>query len=190
MKAKNVIFIFFLSFYNIAVNAAHESIFEAIDENSKNAQQVINYGTHAVNIADLTNANLETPRPQRLREIFSQADETTVANLLWYRWFFRKIANFSEAIGNTFFYCGSGLSSIAAAATSIYPPATDYFLFASVACTTANLLLFVLAKYCAREVSEREIILNKLAKKVKFHVISLTPVITNDRESTRDPHKI
>ncbi len=185
MKVKDVFLVFLLWFACLSLSHATTNTEQNMCvENNMLIRKYINYGEIKAT-ADIESENSKnrcTFTADQLSSHLSLYNRQVVANLLWYRWFYRKFANITEVVGNTFFYCGSGLSTIAAVSTVICPDALKYFLFSSVACNTANLALLGVANFSSTQVQKQELEINKIANKVGFCVISLTPQIVNENK--------
>lgn len=153
----------------------------AVDRAPTPSSSIIASAASSAEIARIT--GLKTDRVSRVHEALGVDFESNINDVIWYRRFFRKTANITEALGNGLLYLGSGSSAIAAAGTLIFPPAVPYILFSGAACFGTHLTLIGLAKCSAREASEREHQLGGLAETVGFHITSVLPTITNDAEA-------
>ncbi|MEI7493610.1 MAG: hypothetical protein WCJ92_03315 [Alphaproteobacteria bacterium] len=148
----------------------------------------IAYGAEASRAGDLELGGAATPllagasaTVQRTHRLLEADYERNVGDLIQSRWFFRKAANFSEGLGNTLLYIGSGAASVAAGIKLIgSEDLSNIFLFASTACFAAHITLIGIAKCSAREEGERENQLSTLAQQVKFSIVPLNPQITDD----------
>lgn len=123
---------------------------------------------------------LTVDRAIRVRDVLGADYEDNVRDLVKTRKCFRKTANCTEAIGNTFLYLSSGSAAIATACSLIFPVATPYVLFVSTAFLGGHVTLIGIAKCSAREEGEREKQLTDLAQHVGFQEIPLQPTITDD----------
>jgi hypothetical protein len=104
-----------------------------------------------------------------------------VQDLVKTRWFFRKTANITESIGNTFVHLSAGLSAVAAATRLIgSEEASNIILFTGTACLALHIILIGTAKCSARESREREQQLTNLATEVKYKIVPLPPTIHDD----------
>jgi hypothetical protein len=120
---------------------------------------------------------------QRAHNILEADYEQNLVDLIHTRWFFRKTANCTEALGNTLLYIGSGAASVAAGIKLIgSEDLSNIFLFASTACFAAHITFIGIAKCSSREQSEREKQLVTLADEVGFKVVSLETRVTDDGE--------
>jgi hypothetical protein len=120
---------------------------------------------------------------QRAHNILEADYEQNLVDLIHTRWFFRKTANCTEALGNTLLYIGSGAASVAAGIKLIgSEDLSNIFLFASTACFAAHITFIGIAKCSSREESEREKQLVTLADEVGFKVVSLETRVTDDGE--------
>ncbi len=110
-----------------------------------------------------------------------------VSDILNTRWFFRKVANCSEAFGNVLLYVGSGASAMASGVKLVEGSDNlmNIFLFGSTACFAVHITFIGIAKCSAREVEEREHHLANLANEVGFKVIPLIPTIEDDANPVR-----
>jgi hypothetical protein len=105
-----------------------------------------------------------------------------VRDVINMRWFFRKIANCSEAFGNVLLYVGSGASAMASGVKLVDGSDTlmNMFLFGGTVCFAAHITFIGIAKCSARKEEEREQHLASLANEVGFKVIPLISTITDD----------
>ena len=150
----------------------------------------IAYGAEASRAGDLELGGAATPllagasaTVQRTHRLLEADYERNVGDLIQSRWFFRKAANFSEGLGNTLLYIGSGAASVAAGIKLIgSEDLSNIFLFASTACFAAHITFIGIAKCSSREQSEREKQLVTLADEVGFKVVSLETRVTDDGE--------
>ena len=112
--------------------------------------------------------------------LFEADYERNVGDLIQTRWFYRKTANCTEAMGNTLLYIGSGAASVAAGIKLV---GSDYLsnmcLFASTACFAAHITLIGIAKCSAKENTEREGQLFALANEVGFKIVPLKTHVTD-----------
>lgn len=131
---------------------------------------------------------IRADRVSRVHEALGADFENNINDVMWYRRFFRKAANITEALGNGLLYLGSGASAIAAAGTLIFPTAVPYILFSGTACFGAHLTLIGIAKCSAREAGEREQQLGALAGTVGFHITSVLPTVTDDVDDIKASH--
>ncbi|MEI7493611.1 MAG: hypothetical protein WCJ92_03320 [Alphaproteobacteria bacterium] len=105
-----------------------------------------------------------------------------VSDILNMRWFFRKVANCSEALGNVLLYVGSGGSAMASGVKLVEGSDNlmNILLFGSTACFAVHITFIGIAKCSAREAEEREHHLANLANEVGFKVVPLIPSIEDD----------
>ena len=133
--------------------------------------------------APLLRSPISVGLAQRAHNILEADYEQNLVDLIHTRWFFRKTANCTEALGNTLLYIGSGAASVAAGIKLIGSnELSDIFLFASTACFAAHITFIGIAKCSSREQSEREKQLVTLADEVGFKVVSLETRVTDDGE--------
>jgi hypothetical protein len=129
----------------------------------------------------LLRAQMSAGLAQRAHNLLEADYEKNLGDLIQTRWFFRKTANCTEALGNTLLYIGSGTASVAAGIKLIgSSELSDIFLFASTACFAAHITFIGVAKCSSREEAEREGLLETLADEVGFKVIPLKTNITDD----------
>ena len=123
-------------------------------------------------------------RTRRARELLANDYERNVSDLISTRWFFRKIANVTESLGNVLLYFSAAAPGVAAAITPIYPPAAPFITCSGLMCLATHVCCLGCAKCGAREEAEREQHLKDLAAEIGFHVVPLKPIITDDSTST------
>lgn len=111
-----------------------------------------------------------------------------VSDLVNMRWFFRKVANCSEAFGNVLLYVGSGASAMASGVKLVEGSGNlmNILLFGSTACFAAHITFIGIAKCSAREEEERENHLANLAHEVNFTVVPLVPTVNDDGPVARN----
>ncbi len=111
-----------------------------------------------------------------------------VSDIINMRWFFRKVANCSEAIGNVLLYVGSGASAMASGVKLVEGSGNlmNILLFGSTACFAAHITFIGIAKCSAREEEERENHLANLAHEVNFTVVPLVPTVNDDGPVARN----
>jgi hypothetical protein len=111
-----------------------------------------------------------------------------VSDILNMRWFFRKVANCSEALGNVLLYVGSGGSAMASGVKLVEGSDNlmNILLFGSTACFAAHITFIGIAKCSAREEGERENHLANLAHEVNFTVVPLVPTVNDDGPVARN----
>ena len=140
-------------------------------------------GVSLTETAPLLRSPISVGLAQRAHNILEADYEQNLVDLIHTRWFFRKTANCTEALGNTLLYIGSGAASVAAGIKLIGSnELSDIFLFASTACFAAHITFIGIAKCSSREQSEREKQLVTLADEVGFKVVSLETRVTDDGE--------
>jgi len=98
------------------------------------------------------------------------------------RWFFRKVANISEASGNTVLYVSAVLPAVAAAIRPTDPSMADTITACGIVALGVHVMLIGIAKCSAREVGEREA---NLASLLGRSIPSLIPQITDDGATNR-----
>lgn len=98
------------------------------------------------------------------------------------RWFFRKVANISEASGNTVLYVSAVLPAVAAAIRPTDPSMADTITACGIVALGVHVMLIGIAKCSAREVGEREA---NLASLLGRPIPSLIPQITDDGATNR-----
>jgi hypothetical protein len=171
-----------------AFGTASDESSEPFDQGRPTAAQTPAPSIHneiMTNLQPTPHNHLGTERTNRMAEMFGQDEEDNVADIIRFRWCFRKCANVTEVLGNGLLYIGSGLSSIAAAINLVgSPQVSNYLLFAGTACFAGHITLIGLAKCSAREAGERESQLKDLAADLGFRVVSLQPTVTDDQAET------
>ncbi len=110
-------------------------------------------------------------------DLLSDDYARNVADLVQTRWCFRKIANYTNVISNTFLYLGSAASAVAAASSLVFPTAVPYILWSGATCFATHLLGIGVAKCSANQEDVREQQLRDLARAVGFTVVPVEPVV-------------
>ena len=113
----------------------------------------------------------------RVITVFSQDYERNVTDLVQTRWCFRKIANYANAIGNTFAYLALAATPVAAASSLIFPSAVSYIVWSGATCCGVHMLGIGIAKCSANQEDVREKQVRELAQAVGFTVIPIEPVV-------------
>jgi hypothetical protein len=138
-------------------------------------------GQHPAETTSLLRAPISAGLAQRAHSLFEADYERNVGDLIQTRWFYRKTANCTEAMGNTLLYIGSGAASVAAGIKLVGSDGmSNMFLFASTACFAAHITLIGIAKCSAREETEREGQLSTLAEEIGFKIVPLETHVTDD----------
>ena len=173
--------LFFCVLFTAIVNGATISTTEPINDlEAGNQQRTARFSSSVA---------APTPVPAGLADhataLFSADYLRNVGDLIDSRWFFRKATNYSEAIGNTVLYIGSGAASVAAGVKLIgSSELSDIFLFTSTACFAFHITLIGIAKCSAAAEGVRETQLGDLAAEVGFSVVPLEHVVTDDGTSS------
>lgn len=115
----------------------------------------------------------------RVVELLSADNERNVADLMQTRWCFRKIANYTNVIGNTALYVGSAASAVAAASSLVFPAAVPYILWSGATCFAVHVLGIGIAKCSATQEDVREQQLRSLAQGLGLSVIPVEPVVVD-----------
>lgn len=131
-----------------------------------NGRQVGLDATHIVNI----------------RQSLANEHVVEVNDVIFNRWFFRKCANWNEAIANTAGYLAMAATPAAAATMLISATATPYVVFAGSAAAVVKIFCMGLASCSAREAAERQQTLNNLTSVINMHPVDVTPTITAPEE--------
>ena|SRR3989338_2477825 len=113
-----------------------------------------------------------------IQESVANEHVSEVNDVIWYRWFFRKSANWNEIIGNTAGYLAMAATPAAAATTLISASATPYVIFAGSTAAVVKIFCMGLANCSAREAAERQQTLHNLTAVINIHPVSITPTIT------------
>jgi hypothetical protein len=121
--------------------------------------------------------------------LLSEDNERNVADLIQTRWCFRKVANYTNVIGNTSLYFGSAASAVAAASSLIFPPAVPYILWSGATCFAIHVLGIGIAKCSAAQEDVREQQLKTLAQGLGMSVIPVAPVVI-DGDGTAHPNAV
>lgn len=159
------------------------AFFTAIINGATTERVDLEAGVSLTETAPLLRSPISVGLAQRAHNILEADYEQNLVDLIHTRWFFRKTANCTEALGNTLLYIGSGAASVAAGIKLIgSEDLSNIFLFASTACFAAHITFIGIAKCSSREQSEREKQLVTLADEVGFKVVSLETRVTDDGE--------
>lgn len=159
------------------------AFFTAIINGATTERVDLEAGVSLTETAPLLRSPISVGLAQRAHNILEADYEQNLVDLIHTRWFFRKTANCTEALGNTLLYIGSGAASVAAGIKLIgSEDLSNIFLFASTACFAAHITFIGIAKCSSREESEREKQLVTLADEVGFKVVSLETRVTDDGE--------
>lgn len=169
-----------LTWLSVIVFGAHDSSDPFADEAPDIVLPSVQYKPtkSAVDKEDITASKAVA---MRVINALEKDFEDNVQSSLRSRWVFRKSANVAEILGNGFLYCGSGISTIAAAVNLIGSQnISNILLFTAAGCFAAHIVFIGFAKCFAREEKEREKQLEALAKKVGFSVTHMECTITDD----------
>jgi hypothetical protein len=159
------------------------AFFTAIINGATTERVDLEAGVSLTETTPLLRSPISVGLAQRAHNILEADYEQNLVDLIHTRWFFRKTANCTEALGNTLLYIGSGAASVAAGIKLIgSEDLSNIFLFASTACFAAHITFIGIAKCSSREQSEREKQLVTLADEVGFKVVSLETRVTDDGE--------
>lgn len=119
---------------------------------------------------------------ETVHNIYRDDFEANVRSIVKSRSFFGYTAGITECLANTCMYIGMGLSTISPAIALIgSKQSSEIVHFSSTACFAAHVVLIGIAKYAAREESEREKPFYDLAKEAGFRaVVPLRQIIVDD----------
>lgn len=174
MKIKNLYFLTCLVYATI-INAADRHGMQLPD---LEAGHEPDHAAARVPVAASGAAGVLTPTTRdHVVNLLSEDNERNVADLIKTRWCFRKIANYTNVIGNTSLYLGSAASAVAAASSLIFPTAVPYILWSGATCFAVHVLGIGIAKCSAAQEDVREQQLKTLAQGLGMSVIPVEPVV-------------
>lgn len=164
----------------LAILAANNAAFSAATEP---AEPFSNDNPLSLNTA--ARAGLGAAHIINIQELVASEHVAEVNDVIWYRWFFRKSANWNEMIGNTAGYLAMAATPAAAATTLISASATPYVIFAGSTAAVVKIFCMGLASCSTREAAERQDTLNNLTTVINVRPVNIVPTVTNPENESR-----
>jgi len=200
MKAKIILLLLLTTFFNYAIGAgATEDVLLGVDDDIEAAigrpRAPSSLNTEGVDTIRSNDSGVIAYRTGIREQVVTDVHNLlsadygrNVSDIINMRWFFRKVANCSEAIGNVLLYVGSGASAMASGVKLVDGSGNlmNILLFGSTACFAAHITFIGIAKCSAREEEERENHLANLAHEVNFTVVPLVPTVNDDGPVARN----
>lgn len=184
MRINYLIILFVAVFYNNIYCANEDSVGDIemnIERTVRAETKSSNNSTDSIEIAERTKIKLEDVR--EVHQILSDDYKDNVKDLVRMRWIFRKAAGFTECFGNTCLHVGAGLATISTVMCLIDAGSlSNTISFAGTACIVTYVSLLGIARCCAREEKERDLLLKNLSKKVNFDFVSIQHTVVDGAE--------
>lgn len=174
MKANKLYLLAYLAFTTLA-NGATQAVVPLVDLEA--GHQL----THMAPLLPATLPNtagiLTSATRDNVVTALSNDNARNVDDLIQTRWCFRKIANYTNVIGNTVSYFGLAATAIAAASDLIFPTAVPYIVWSGATCVALHVLGIGIAKCSAAQEDVREQQLKNVAQALGFSVVPVKPVV-------------
>lgn len=144
-----------------------------------------NKSEDSVEIAERTKIRLADVR--EVHQIFSNDYKDNVKDLVRMRWIFRKAAGLTECLGNACLHVGAGLSTLSTVMCLIdAEEISNVISFSGTTCIVAYVAFLGIARCCAREEKERDLLLKNLSKKVNFDFASIQHTVVDGADNLED----
>lgn len=188
MKIKNLLILTCLAYATIVKGADHHGIRLPVSD-LEAAHQPDHVATQVPATAPSPAAVLTPATRDHVVNLLSEDNERNVADLIQTRWCFRKVANYTNVIGNVSLYFGSAASAVAAASSIIFPTAVPYILWSGATCFAIHVLGIGIAKCSAAQEDVREQQLKTLVQGLGMSVIPVEPIVI-DGDGTAHPDAV
>lgn len=128
-----------------------------------------------------------TKTAAKIVDILEADYEQNVEELVKSRRCLSRVTGCTEILGNTFLYIGAGLSTIAAAITTVgSQDLANKILFLSVTCAAIHITLIGFARCGSKEEKKRDDLLAQLGEQVGFKVIPMDVQVTDDADDNAE----